>query len=165
MGKPLNGGLLIWRIMGIEGPFYSLCEFVRKIFAETHYKIDYLGMHVRVIKQRPQFFQCKFLIICSNFICFFLHDDYLERVVYGVLVLPHETLDHGLYGRERNQRIIDLDGSFESIEPFGNGVCGLRRKMELKLDDGHGAKFECFLKLLNIGKVSNNIAQSYKENL
>ena len=37
--------------------------------------------------------------------------------------------------------------------------------MQLKLDDSHGAKLECFLELLNIRKVAHHVAQSHKENL
>jgi hypothetical protein len=98
MGEPLNGGFFIRRIMGIKRSFDSFSELEREVLAESHDEIDDLGMHMRVVQQRPQFLQSQLLIVSTNLIHLLLHYDQLKRVVERVLVLPHQALYHRLNG-------------------------------------------------------------------
>ena len=55
MRKTLDGGFLVRRTVRVEGPFDGFSELEGEILAKADDEIDDLGVHVRVIKQRPQF--------------------------------------------------------------------------------------------------------------
>ena len=139
VGEPLDRGLLVRVVVNAERLLHCLGELVGEELAEGDDQVDDLGVHLRVVQQRPQFLQSQVLVVVAHFLYLGFHDKGLELGVDRVLALAEEALDHRLDGREGNDRVGHLDPQFDGVEPLGQGFRHeLMRQVILNFYHGHG---------------------------